>query len=146
MYFNTIFNIHNLTVFCVWSFTADFVPIQMGQQSNKCGVVIKLVQCTSYPSLCDNLPPNLAPHNNKHLPSCSSVGQKFGCVLAGHLWLKVSHEMTVMEGLRPPLKAPLRHNLLPSSLTWLSAGLTPSPHRPRQRTAKHMAAGFPQDA
>lgn len=43
--------------FTCW-FTADVVPVQMGQQSNKCGVVIKTVQCTSYPMLCDRLPSN----------------------------------------------------------------------------------------
>lgn len=32
----------NLRVLRVLSFTAGFVPTQMGQQSNKCGVMIKI--------------------------------------------------------------------------------------------------------
>lgn len=45
----------NVIVLYVLSFTADFVPKQTGQQSNKCQVVIKVVQCAQYPLLCDKL-------------------------------------------------------------------------------------------
>lgn len=54
-------------------------------QSNTREAVTQVGPCTSYPSLCNASPPPtpVSSYNNEYLPSCSSVGQVFGCVSAG---------------------------------------------------------------
>lgn len=80
------FNTETLTVVCVLSFTAGFGPAQMRKpQTNTWEAVTQVGPCAGYPSLCNESPPPtpVSSYNNEYLPSCSSVGQVFGCVSAG---------------------------------------------------------------
>ena len=92
-FFFFFFNTENLTVLCVLTFTADFGPVQMGQQqSNRWEAVTEVVLCAGYPLLCNKLPPQSAAtvvnicHPAVLWVRCLGVSQLSVSLAQGVLW------------------------------------------------------------